>query len=122
MTGRLVFTIALLFGPGMLECREIRHRIALKPGREETIVRGRIPTPQDTAVYVLRFHIGQHLSIRLDPGTTLRAYALVKPPVGEQIGPGAELDFDANQSGGFQLRIIPLEQTSGTFRLHLRTQ
>jgi len=118
---RLALGIALLFGPGM-EARDIRHRITLKPGAEETILRGRIPTPQDTKVYVLRFRMGQHLSIRLDPGPTLRAYALVKPPVGEQIGPAAKLDFDANQSGDFQIRIIPLEQTSGTFRLHLRTQ
>ena len=119
---RLVLTITLLFESGILESTEIRHRITLKPGREETIVRGGIPTPEDTAVYVLRFHTGQHLSIRLDPGPSLRAYALVKPPVGEQIGPGAKLEFDANQSGDFQIRIIPLEQTSGTFRLHLRTR
>jgi hypothetical protein len=117
----LALGIALLFGLGT-EAREISRRITLQPGREETIVRGRIPTPRDTAVYVLQFQIGQHLSLRLDPGPTLRAYALVQPPVGEQIGPGARLDFDGNESGDFRIRIIPLEQTSGTFLLHLRTQ
>jgi hypothetical protein len=106
----------------MAEAREIRHRITLKSGREETIVSGRIPSPQDLAVYILRLRTGQHLSIRLEPGATLRAYALLKPPSGDQIGPGAKLNFDVNQSGTFQIRIIALEQTSGTFRLHLRTQ
>ena len=121
MALRLVVTIALLFGPRMLESREIRQRIALKRGGETT-VSGRIPTPQDIAVYVLQLRKGQHLSAQLNPGPTLRAWALLKPPSGDQIGPGAKLEFAANQSGDFQIRIIPLEQTSGTFRLHLKTQ
>src|SRR5215469_15652861 len=118
----LVLATALLFGPGIAETREIRHRITLKSGPEETIVSGRIASPQDVVIYVLRLRTGQQLSIRLEPGATLRAHALLKPPAGDQIGPGARLDFDASQSGDFQIRIVPLEQTSGTFRLHLRTQ
>ena len=119
---RPVLAIALVFGPGMAEAREARHRITLKSGREETIVSGRIPSPHDVMVYVLRLRTGQHISIRLEPGAKLRAYALLRPPAGDEIGPGAKLDFDATQSGVFQIRIIPLEQTSGTFRLYLRTK
>ena len=116
MTLRLVVTIALLFGPGMLESREIRHRIALKRGGETTVSE-RIPTPQDIAVYVVQLRTGQHLSAQLNPGPTLRAWALLKPPSGDQIGPGTRIDSAVNETGMFEIRIIPLEQTSGDFRL-----
>jgi hypothetical protein len=121
MTLRLVVIIALLFGPGMLESREIRHRMALKRGGETT-VSGRIPTPQDIAIYVLQLRTGQHLSAQLSPGPTLRAWALLKPPSGDQIGPGTRIDSVVNKTGMFEIRIIPLEQTSGDFRLHVSVQ
>ena len=121
MTLKLVVTIALLFGPSMLESREIRHRIALKRGGETT-VSGRIPTPQDIAVYVLQLRTGQHLSAQLNLGPTLRAWALLKAPSGDQIGPAARIDSVVTQTGMFEIRIIPLEQSSGYFRLHVGVQ
>lgn len=121
MTWRLIIAIALLFGPGILESREIRHRLVLKHGGETT-VSGRIPTPQDVAVYVLQLRAGQHLSARLNPGPTLRAWILLKPPVGDQIGPGTRVESVVNKTGIFEIRIIPLEQSSGDFRLHVRVE
>jgi hypothetical protein len=122
MKSKLAFIIALLFGPGILESREIRHRIVLKPGQGETIVSGRIPTPEDTAVYVMRLRVGMHLSVQLYPGPTLRAFALLKPPSGDQLGPATRIDSVASQTGKFEIRIIPLEQSSGDFRLHVGVQ
>ena len=121
MTLRLAVTIALLFGPGILESREIRHRIALKRGGETT-VSGRLPTTQDIAVYVLQLRSGEHLSAELIPGSTLRAWAVLKPPSGDQIGPGTRIDSVVTKTGMFEIRIIPLEQTSGDFRLHVSVQ
>ena len=121
MTLRLVVTISLLLGSGILESREIRHRIVLRRGGETT-VSGRIPTPQDVAVYVLKLRTGQHLSAQLSPGPTLRAWALLKPPSGDQIGPGTRIDSVVNKTGMFEIRIIPLEQSSGDFRLHVSVQ
>ncbi|MGA7238189.1 MAG: hypothetical protein WBY44_21060 [Bryobacteraceae bacterium] len=121
MTWRLVITITLLFGPGMLESREIQHRIVLKRGGETT-VSGRIPTPQDISVYFLQLRAGEHLSAQLNPGPTLRAWALLKPPSGDQIGPGTRIDSVVDKTGMFEIRIIPLEQSSGDFRLHVSLQ
>jgi hypothetical protein len=117
---KLVLAIALAFGPGITEARENRQRIVLQPGWKETIVSGRISALADTMVYILRLRTGQHLSVELELGPTLRAFVLLKPPAGNQIGPGAKIDSIVNQSGMFQIRVIPLEQSSGTFRLHLR--
>jgi hypothetical protein len=116
MALRLVVIIALLFGPGMLDSREIRHRMALRRA-DETTVSGRIPTPQDIAIYVLQLRTGQHFSAQLNPAPTLRAWVLLKPPSGDQIGPGTRIDSAVNETGMFEIRIIPLEQTSGDFRL-----
>ena len=121
MTWKLLVVIALLIGPHTLASREIRHRIALKPGGEITVM-GRIPTPQDVSVYVLRLRKGQPLSAQLKPGPKLRAWALLKPPSGDQIGPGTTIDSVVNKTGTFEIRIIPLEQSSGDFRLHVSLQ
>jgi len=121
MTWKLVVTIALLLAPIRLESREIRHRIALKHGNEITLS-GSIPTPQDVAVYVLQLRTGQHLSAQLKPSPSLRAWALLKPPSGEQIGPGTTIDSVVKKTGMFEIRIIPLEQSSGEFALHVSLQ
>lgn len=118
----LVLTIALLFGPREVESVEIRHRIVLKRGHREAIVSGRIPTPDDIAVYFMRLQAGQHLSVELSLAPTLRAWAVLRPPSGDQIGPATRIDSVANQTGEFQIRVIPLEQTSGDFRLHVNVQ
>jgi hypothetical protein len=121
MTRKLVVIIAILLGQHTLESREIRHRIALKDGSDITLS-GRIPTPQDVAVFVLQLRTGQHLSAQLKPGPTLRAWALLKPPSGEQIGPGTTIDSVVKKTGMFEIRIIPLEQSSGNFRLRVSVQ
>lgn len=121
MTWKLLVTISLLLSSSALESREIRHRIVLKPG-SETTVSGRIPTAHDVAVYVLQLRTGQHLSAQLNPGPTLRAWALLKPPGGDQIGPGTRIDSVVHKTGMFEIRIIPLEQSSGNFRLHVSVQ
>jgi len=72
---KLAVAITLLFSPGMLDSREIRHRIALKHGNEITLS-GSIPTPQDVAVYVLQLRTGQHLSAQLKPSPSQRAWAM----------------------------------------------
>jgi len=101
-----------------VEGREIIHRIALKP-QKERVIAGRIPTPDDVVVYRFEARAGQHISIRLEPAAPLIAQTQIVPPSGKALGPGAELDAVLDESGTFQIRVIPRERSSGTFRLHL---
>ena len=116
---RFVVAISLLFCPSVFEAREIKHRVALKPNQTQMIIAGGVPKPDDVVIYALQAQAGQHIFIRVEPDKKLVAQALLVPPSGKQVGPGAEVDFVADQSGIFQIRIMPRERSSGTFRLYL---
>ena len=116
---KFVIAISLLFCPSVFEAREIKHRVALKPSQREMVIAGGVPKPDDVVVYALQAQAGQHIFIRLEPDKKLVAQALLVPPSGKQVGPGAKVDFVADQSGIFQIRVIPRERSSGTFRLYL---
>ena len=119
MALRFVVTLFLLFCPSVFEAREIRRWLALKPSQTETIIAGRVPKPDDVVVYALQAHARQHIFIRLEPDTRLVAQALLVPPSGKQVGPGAEIDLVADESGIFRIRVTPRERSSGTFRLYV---
>ena len=118
---KAALAIALMLVLGRVNATEIHRRIVLKSEHQETVVSGRIPHPSDTAVFALRLPEG-HFFLQLDPGPSLRAFALLKPPTGPQVGPGAKLDYVVQKTGMFQIRIVPREQTSGTFQLRLSLQ
>jgi hypothetical protein len=119
MALRFVVTLFLLFCPSVFEAREIKHRIALKPSQTETVIAGGVPKPDDVVIYALPAQAGQHIFIRLEPDKKLVAQTVLVPPSGKQLGPGAKLDFVADEPGIFQIRVIPRERSSGTFRLYL---
>jgi hypothetical protein len=83
------------------------------------VIAGGVSKPDDVVIYALQAQAGQHIFIRLEPDKKLVAQALLVPPSGKQVGPGAKVDFVADQSGIFQIRVIPRERSSGTFRLYL---
>jgi hypothetical protein len=114
-----VAAVALVFCVCPLQAREIEHRIVSKPGQTNTTLAGCVPKPDDVVVYVLQARAGQHFFLRLEPGPKLVAQVLLVPPSGVQVGPGAEVDHVAEESGMFRIRIIPRERSSGKFRLHL---
>ena len=116
---KFVIAISLLFCPSVFEAREIKHRVALKPSQREMVIAGGVSKPDDVVIYALQAQAGQHIFIRLEPDKKLVAQALLVPPSGKQVGPGAKVDFVADQSGIFQIRVIPRERSSGTFRLYL---
>jgi hypothetical protein len=119
MTFRLVASVALLFCTNGLESREIKQRVVLKLGRTETVMTGRIPSPDDVVVYVLEARAGQQMCIYLQPNRRLVSQALLVAPSGKQIGPGTTFHSILDESGVFQIRILPREHTAGTFRLRL---
>lgn len=119
MSLRFVVAASLLFFPSVFEAREIKHRVALKPSQTEMVIAGGVPKPDDVVIYTLQAQAGKHMFIRLEPDKKLVAQALLVPPSGKQVGPGAEIDFVTEESGIFQIRVIPRERSSGTFRLYL---
>ena len=122
MSIRLIVVISLLLCTNVLESREIKHRVVLKPNRTVKIVTGRIPSPDDVVVYVLEARAGQHIFIYLRPDRRLVSQALLVAPSGKQVGPGTTFDSIFDESGAFQIRILPRERTAGTFRLQLSMQ
>lgn len=119
MSIRLVVAISLLLCTNVLESREIKHRIVLKPSQAETVIRGSIRSPDDVVDYVFEASAGQHIFIYLQPDRRLVSQALLVAPSGKQVGPGTTFDSIFEESGEFQIRILPHERTAGTFRLRL---
>ena len=81
---------------------------------------GSIPSPDDVVVYVFKARAGQHIFIYLLPDRQLISQAVLVAPSGKNVQNGTTFDSILNESGAFQIRILPRERTAGTFRLRLR--
>ncbi len=117
---RFVIFVAFMFCSGVSAGREIQHSLRLKQGQTEVTVKGRIPSPSDSAVYEFAARAGQRVSIHLTPGPRLDAQAVLVMPGGTQEGPGAAVNVTLGESGTFRIRIIPRIGTSGTFQLQFK--
>jgi len=119
MSFRFIVAISLLFCTNVLGSREIKHRVILKQGQTDTVMTGSIPSPDDVVVYVFKARAGQHIFIHLVPDRQLISQAVLVAPSGKNVQNGTIFDSILDESGAFQIRILPRERTAGTFRLRL---
>ena len=98
---------------------EIHRRIVLAKNGTGATVTGRIPRTSDAVVYEFACLAGRHYSIRLEPGRELVAQAILILPSGIEDGPGVELAVDGSEAGTCRIRIVPRQQTAGSFRLKI---
>ena len=113
---------ALLPSASPLAAREAERPLAFGHGRAVTATRGLLRSPEDSVVY--RFHVrfGQRIGIRLIPGRSLVAQAVLIAPSGMEEGPGADLRVTARETGTFGVRVTARQGTSGGFRLVLEVR
>jgi hypothetical protein len=119
MSFRFVGAILLLFCTSILESREIKHQIVLKPGQPDRVLSGSIRRVNDVVVYIFNAQAGQHIFIHLLPKGQLDAQAVLVAPSGKNVQNGPIFDSILDESGTFQIRIEPRGQTIGIFELRL---
>lgn len=119
MSFRFVVAISLLFCTSVLESREIKHRVVLKPGQPETVLNGSIRSPDDAVIYIFKARAGQHIFIYLQPDRQFDARAVLVAPSGKNVQDGTIFDSILDESGTFRIRIDRRLGTAGTFQLRL---
>lgn len=116
-----LFLLASLFLPGISTGRELVHRIVLN--RRPVTLTERIPTPQDSVVFMFKANADQQISAKLTPvNSSLIPQAVLIYPSGKQEGPGTVLRNAARESGTYRIRVTPREQSTGKFKLYLDIQ
>lgn len=119
MSFRFVVAISLLLCTSMLELREIKHQIVVKPGQPDRVLSGSIRRANDVVVYIFSAQAGQHIFIHLLPKGQLEAQATLVAPSGKNVQNGPVFDSVLDESGKFRIRIEPRGQKIGVFELRV---